>query len=302
MDLHKLLNEYKFYLKIERGLSQNSIKSYELDLKKFIKNVRQQNISNIKDIEEFHIKSFIKKIHLTINARSQARLISALKSFFKFLILENHVQKNPCELIESPRISRKIPEVLTINEINEILNNIKLNSNEGHRNKAILEVMYDCGLRVSEVTNLKISNIFIKDQYIKITGKGGQERLVPITSLALKYINIYKNEIRINLNIPEQFKDILFLNKYGKPISRIMIFKIVKKLKEQSNTSKNISPHTFRHSFATHLLEGGADLRVIQEILGHKSITTTEIYTHLDKDYLKSEIIKFHPRSKRKKN
>ena len=298
MDLHKSLNEYKFYLKIERGLSDNSIKSYETDLNKFIKYINSKKINHIKEIKEIHIKKFIKTIRDKINPRSQARLTSSLKSFFKFLILENYINNNPCELIESPRISRKIPEVLTINEVNTILESIKLNSGEGHRNKAMIEVMYDCGLRVSELINLKVSNISEKEKYIKVTGKGEKERLIPITESALKNIKIYQDEIRIHLKISEQNKDYLFLNKYGKPMSRIMIFKIIKQLKEYCSITKNISPHTFRHSFATHLLEGGADLRVIQEILGHKSITTTEIYTHLDRDYLRAEIIKFHPRSK----
>ena len=298
MNLHKLLNEYKFYLKIERGLSNNSIKSYETDLNKFIHYLNSQKINQIKETKEIHIKNFIKTIREKINPRSQARLTSSLKSFFKFLIIESYIENNPCELIESPRISRKIPEVLTINEINTILKSIKLNSSEGHRNKAIVEVMYDCGLRVSELINLKISNISEKEKYIKVTGKGEKERLIPITESALKNIKIYQDEIRIHLKVSEQNKDYLFLNKYGRPISRIMIFKIIKQLKESCNITKEISPHTFRHSFATHLLEGGADLRVIQEILGHKSITTTEIYTHLDRDYLRAEIIKFHPRSK----
>ena len=213
MNLHKLLNEYKFYLKIERGLSNNSIKSYETDLNKFIHYLNSQKINQIKETKEIHIKNFIKTIREKINPRSQARLTSSLKSFFKFLIIESYIENNPCELIESPRINRKIPEVLTINEINTILKSIKLNSSEGHRNKAIVEVMYDCGLRVSELINLKISNISEKEKYIKVTGKGEKERLIPITESALKNIKIYQYEIRIHLKVSEQNRIDAFCSK-----------------------------------------------------------------------------------------
>ncbi len=220
-----------------------------------------------------------------------------VKGFYKYLLLENVLNNNPTELLEAPKLGRKLPDTLNLDEINKIIDTIDLSTPEGQRNKAMLETLYSCGLRVSELVNLKISDLYFNDEFIKVTGKGNKERLVPIGSVAMKQINIYKNEIRCHVPVKKEYEDILFLNKRGAKLTRVMIFTIIKRLAVLAGIKKSISPHTFRHSFASHLIEGGADLRAVQEMLGHESITTTEIYTHLDRDYLRQAIIQFHPRS-----
>ena len=232
-----------------------------------------------------------------ISARSQARIISGVKAFFKYLIIEDCITNDPTMLIENPKIGLKLPEVLSVDEIELIISSIDLSNKQGERNRAILETLYSCGLRVTELINLKISNINFKEGYIKVIGKGDKERLTPIGSNALKYITIYVNEVRIHQKISKNQEDFVFLNNRGSKLSRVMIFTLIKKIVDKVGIKKKISPHTFRHSFATHLIEGGADLRAVQEMLGHESITTTEIYTHLDRDYLRSNIMQFHPRS-----
>jgi integrase/recombinase XerD len=231
-----------------------------------------------------------------MTARTQARVISGLKGFYKYLLLENITAVDPTEMLTSPKIGRKLPNTLSVDEIDTLFNGIDLSKPEGERNKAILETLYGCGLRVSELVNLRISNLFFNDGFLRVTGKGDKERLVPMGSIAQKHIRIYMDTFRSNLKVRKGYEDILFLNRRGFRLSRVMIFTIIKKLALETGLKKTISPHTFRHSFATHLVEGGADLRAVQEMLGHESITTTEIYTHLDREYLRSTIIQFHPR------
>lgn len=297
------ITDYKHYLKLERGLSENSITNYELDV---IKLIRFLDDNNYKDspltISSNTIKEFIYQLAKVVNERSQSRIISGLKSFFNYLIFEDYRADNPLELIESPKIGRKLPDTLSVNDIDKLTEAIDLSTSEGERNRAIIETLYGCGLRVSELTSLKLSDLFFNEGFIKVTGKGNKERFVPISALTQKYINIYRKEIRIHQNIHPGYEDILFLNRRGKQLTRAMIFTIVKRLAEKTGLQKNISPHTFRHSFATHLVEGGADLRAVQDMLGHESITTTEIYTHLDKQYIKEEVISHHPRSHLNKN
>ena len=297
---HNSIKGFRVYLQFEKSLSINSIDAYCHDIEKFSQylEIIQKNIppANVKfeDIREFI--HWINKLGLSAN--SQARIISGIKAFFKYLIVEDNIRNNPAELIESPKIGRKLPDILSIDEIDRIIDAIDLSKPEGIRNKAILETLYGCGLRVSEVTNLKISNLYFKEGYIKILGKGSKERLVPIGRTTIKFIKIYTEEVRNHLEVRKESTDILFLSKHGKGLSRVMIFIIIKDLAIKIGLKKSISPHTFRHSFATHLIEGGADLRAVQEMLGHESITTTEIYTHLDRDYLREAILSFHPRSK----
>ena len=292
------LQDYKHYLTIERGLSNNSIDSYALDVEKLIKFL-DDNGQNLDPtaIEKDTIQEFIYQISKFVNARSQSRLISGLRSFFSYLVFEGYRDKNPMDLIESPKIGRKLPDTLSIQEIDKLINAIDLSKPEGERNRAILELLYGCGLRVSELVNLKISDLFFDEGFIKVTGKGNKQRFVPIGDQSIKYISIYKNEVRPHLNIENQFKDTLFLNRRGKQLTRAMIFIIVRQLAEKIGLKKKISPHTFRHSFATHLLENGADLRAIQLMLGHESITTTEIYVHVDRRHLSEVIKKYHPRT-----
>lgn len=291
------LKDYTHYLKIERGLSQNSINSYRQDIKKLIIYLEDNTIevSPIK-IDSETIKQFIYSISKELNARSQSRLISGLRSFFEYLIFEDYRQTNPLALIESPKIGRKLPDTLSIQDIDKIVSTIDLSKPQGERNRAIIETLYSCGLRVSELTHLKNSDLFFDEGFIKVTGKGDKQRFVPIGSSTQKYITIYKNEIRPHIPIVEAYRDTLFLNRRGKQLSRAMIFTLVKQLGEKAGIHKTISPHTFRHSFATHLLENGADLRAIQLMLGHESITTTEIYIHVDNSHLKDVVNKFHPR------
>lgn len=291
------VHDYKHYLKIERGLSQNSILGYTNDVKKLIKYLEEYNINEDPTvIDDKVIQQFIYHTAKNINASSQSRQISGLRNFFDFMIFEDYRKNNPTELLESPKIGRKLPDTLSEEEIEEIISQIDLSKPEGERNRAMLETLYSCGLRVSELVNLKISDLFFEEGFIRVIGKGNKERFVPINLYTIKLINIYKDQIRSKVKAQKGFEDILFLNRRGKNLSRNMVFLILKDLVEKAGLHKKVSPHTFRHSFATHLLENGADLRAIQQMLGHESITTTEIYMHLDKRFLKSVVEKFHPR------
>lgn len=289
--------DFSTYLKIERGLSDNTINSYVLDVEKLIAFLKENNTTESPvNISKETIKEFVYQTAKQLNARSQSRLISGLKGFFNYLVFENYRDDNPVDHIEAPKIGRKIPDTLSLNDINKLIAAIDLSHPQGTRNKAILETLYGCGLRVSELINLKISDLFFNEGFIKVTGKGDKQRFVPIMGHTQKYIDIYKNKIRNHLNINPEHSDILFLNRRGKQLTRAMIFTIIKNLAKTINLNKTISPHTFRHSFATHLLENGADLRAIQLMLGHESITTTEIYTHIDRSQLTEVINNFHPR------
>ena len=297
MSWESSIKEFKYYLRIERSLADNTIQSYLRDINKLADYCNQLKIDE-KNVKVNDIRNFINHLNNDqISARSQARITSGIKAFYKYLILEDYIKDDPTLLIENPKIGLKLPEVLSVNEIEIIISSIDLSKIHGQRNKAIIETLYSCGLRVTELINLKISNINFKEEYIKVIGKGNKERLTPIGSNALKYIQIYVNEVRIHQKINKGHEDIVFLNNRGSKLSRVMIFTLIKNTLEKCGIKKKVSPHTFRHSFATHLIEGGADLRAVQEMLGHESITTTEIYTHLDKDYLRSNIMQFHPRS-----
>ena len=288
---------FKSYLQIERSLSDNSVQAYIRDVNKFANYAIPSNLSELKITRE-DISNFLVKLNKEdISSRSQARIISGIKAFYKYLIIEDYIKYDPTELIESPKIGLKLPDTLSLIEIDKLIAAIDLSSKQGERNRAILESLYSCGLRVSELVNLQLSNIHFNEGYLKVIGKGDKERLAPIGGKALKCLEIYINEVRNHQNIQKGHEDFVFLNNRGAKLTRVMIFLIIQKLAEQIGLKKKISPHTFRHSFATHLIEGGADLRAVQEMLGHESITTTEIYTHLDKDYLRSNIIQFHPRS-----
>ncbi len=291
------ITHYQNYLRIERGLSENSILNYSLDIKKLVKWLDNNKIQvSPLVITEETLQKFIYTTAKKVNPRSQSRIISGLRGFFNYLVFEEYRKTNPLELIESPKIGRKLPEVLSTDEIDLIIASIDLSKPQGERNRAIIETLYGCGLRVSELINLKISDLFFDEGFIKVTGKGNKQRFVPIGSLTVKYIELYRKEIRTHQVIKPLAKDTLFLNRRGNTLTRAMIFHIVKQLTEKAGIKKTISPHTFRHSFATHLLENGADLRAIQQMLGHESITTTEIYTHIDKSHLTQIINKFHPR------
>ena len=297
MSWKQSIKEFKSYLRIERSLSDNTIDSYLRDIQKLAKFSEEKNLNELQ-ITKAEVKEFIGEINKEgISARSQSRIISGIKAFYKYLILEDYLKVNPTELIESPRIGMKLPDTLSIEEIDSLISAIDLSHPQGERNRAILEVLYSCGLRVSELTNLKLSNIRFKEGYVKVLGKGNKERFAPIGSSAIKFLNIYLNEIRNHQTIKKGSEDIVFLNRRGNKLTRVMIFTIIKQLSEKIGMKKKISPHTFRHSFATHLIEGGADLRAVQEMLGHESITTTEIYTHLDREYLRAAIMQFHPRA-----
>ena len=291
--------EYKNFLKLERSLSENSISAYTNDIKKFIQFLEIKNIQvNCNEVSSKTISNFLIYIYeLEISSHTQARIISGLKSFFSYLLIEEKIFINPMELVESPKLIRKLPDTLTFENIEKILKEIDLSTYEGTRNRAIIETLYSCGLRVSELVGLSIQNLFLDIGFIKVLGKGSKERLVPIGKHAVKYISIYVKEYRNSMKIKDGHEGFLFLNRYGRKLSRNMIFIIVKDLSKKIGLNKNISPHTFRHSFATHMIEGGADLRAVQEMLGHESITTTEIYTHLNKDYLREVVKEFHPRS-----
>ena len=296
MNWKESILDYSHYLKIERGLSSHTIQNYIRDVKKLISYIDKKKITCTPiEINEDLIQQFIYEIAKEISPRSQARIISGLRSFFDYLIFENYRESNPTDLIETPKIGVKLPDTLSEHEINSLISAIDLSKAEGERNRAMLETMYSCGLRVSELIHLKISDLFFDEGFIKIVGKGNKERFVPIHSSAQNYIMLYMNEIRSHLSIKKGFEDTLFLNRRGKSLSRQMIFMILKALAIKINLNKKISPHTFRHSFATHLLKNGADLRAIQQMLGHESITTTEVYVHLDTSYLKEVIEKYHP-------
>jgi len=291
------IKNYLLYLKIERGLSPNSIDAYSRDVKKLMRflEVNQMSLSPI-SINEEAIQQFIYHTAKTINVRSQARLISGLRNFFDYLVFENYRETNPTQLIESPKIGRKLPDTLSTHEIDLIISQIDLSKPEGERNRALLETLYSCGLRVTELVSLKLSDLFFEEGFIKVLGKGNKQRFVPINKKDQVYIKHYIHEIRCHIDVKKGFQDTVFLNHRGKQLTRNMVFMILKKLAILAGIKKNISPHTFRHSFATHLLENGADLRSIQQMLGHESITTTEIYMHVDKTYLRKVMDQFHPR------
>ncbi|MEZ4779274.1 MAG: site-specific tyrosine recombinase XerD [Flavobacteriaceae bacterium] len=297
MTWQQALKDYQNYLHIERGLSQNSIVNYALDIKKLMLWLEENAIADTPiNISEKTIQEFIYQIAKEVNPRSQSRIISGLRGFFNYLIFEEYRKTNPLELIESPKTGRKLPDTLSEEEIDAIILQIDLSTPQGERNRALLETLYGCGLRVSEAISLRISDLFFDEGFIKVTGKGDKERFVPIADSTIKYITIYLKEIRVHQSISEKAKDTVFLNRRGKPLTRAMVFTIIKDLTEKAGIHKTVSPHTFRHSFATHLLENGADLRAIQQMLGHASITTTEIYTHIDKSHLAKVVEQFHPR------
>tara|TARA_B100001093_G_scaffold269010_1_gene257188 strand:- start:1659 stop:2576 length:918 start_codon:yes stop_codon:yes gene_type:complete len=302
MSWKSLIKGYENYLKIEKSLSSNTVDAYIRDINKmdgfFNTEDSKKKINSINN-EDF--QNYLAHLNeLKINARSQSRVISSMRSFFKYLMIEKIIDNNPSELLENPKTGKKLPEFLTIDEIDLMVSQIDRSKSDGERNIAIIEVLYGCGLRVTELIELKISEIYWKEGFIRIIGKGNKERLVPLGKIASKHLKIYLNEIRVHQKIDNQFVDHVFINKNGKKLSRVMIFKIIKKLTEKAGIKKNVSPHTLRHSFATHLVEGGADLRAVQEMLGHQSITTTEIYTHLDKNYLRQNILDYHPLEKSK--
>ncbi len=299
-----LIKGFKRYLTLERSLSNNSVEAYVADVKKLYQFIEQsEQHKSIQKLELGDLREFLKWLNeFNISSTTQARIISGIKSFYGYLYLEEVVTTDPSELLEAPRIGRKLPVTLSIEEIDSIESVIDQSKPEGPRNKAIIECLYSCGLRVSELLNLKLSNIFADEGFVRVIGKGDKERLVPIGSSALKLVLIYVNEVRVHIPVQPKNEDFVFLNKRGTKLSRIMIFNIVKDLTEKAGIQKVVSPHTFRHSFATHLVEGGADLRAVQEMLGHESITTTEIYTHLDRQYLRATITEFHPRQKQARN
>lgn len=291
-----LISKYKSYLLLEKALSPNSIEAYLDDLSKLLQYFEAENLK-VQEISLENLQQFVTQLYdLGINARSVARVLSGVRSFFNFLILDGYIQNDPTELLETPKIGLKLPIVLSLEEIENIISVIDLSTKEGQRNRAIIEVLYSCGLRISELTNLKFSDLFLDDGFIRVEGKGSKQRLVPISPTAIKEIGNYLLD-RKYLDVKKGSEDMVFLSKRGTPISRIMVFHFIKQYAELAGIKKNISPHTFRHSFATHLLEGGANIRAIQQMLGHEKITTTEIYTHMDREYLRQEIIEHHPRN-----
>ncbi len=299
MDWQTALISFKSYLRLERSLSANTIEAYLHDVDMLIQFFKVRSLEiKASDVAAGDLKAFLVWVNeLGMLPPTQARVLSGLKAFFKYLLLDNQIKTDPSALIESPKMNRKLPDTLSIIEINKLIEAIDLSKAEGMRNKAMLEILYGCGLRVSELTGLRLSNLFLDIDFIKILGKGNKERLVPIGSEAIKFLRMFIEEVRVHIAVKPGKEDFVFLNMRGNPISRVMVFLIIKDLAKKTGITKNISPHTFRHSFATHLIEGGADLRAVQEMLGHESITTTEIYTHLDRDYLRDTIIQFHPRS-----
>lgn len=299
MDWQLSLRGFKAYLKLERSLSVNTIEAYLHDVDKLLQFfMSRSEEKKPTQVTSTDLKDFLIWVNqLGMIPSTQARVLSGLKAFFKYLVLENKIEVDPSALLESPKMTRRLPDTLNILEINSIIDAIDLSKPEGMRNKAMLETLYGSGLRVSELTGLRISNLHLDIEFIKILGKGNKERLVPIGSEAIKFLKIFINDTRVHIPIKPGKEDFVFLNRRGNPISRVMVFLIIKDLAKAAGITKSISPHTFRHSFATHLIEGGADLRAVQEMLGHESITTTEIYTHLDRDYLRETIVHFHPRS-----
>ena len=288
---------YKAWLRLEKSLSDNSVEAYLRDVEKLTDYLQVTNqLSSPAEIELVHLQQFVKWIgELGMTATSQARIISGIRGFYKYCLVEQITKTDPSTLLEAPKTRRKLPDILTFEEIELVIAQIDQSKPDGVRNKAILETLYSCGLRVSEIINLKLSGLYLDVGFIRVIGKGDKERLIPIGRDAIKYIKIYKENTRVHQPIQEGFEDILFLNKRGKNLSRIMIFYIIKEMASKAGITKHVSPHTFRHSFATHLVEGGADLRAVQEMLGHESITTTEIYTHLDRDFLRDTLQRFHP-------
>ena len=292
----KILVKYKQYLKLEKSLSDNTVDAYLTDLDKLLAYLKLENI-NILDVRLENLEDFSAGLHdIGIHPRSQARILSGIRSFYRFLIMEDYLESDPTELLESPQTGFKLPEVMTVEEIDLLIGSIDRGTKEGQRNRAILETLYSCGLRVSELCNLKLSELYFEEGFIKVEGKGSKQRLVPISPRAIKEIRLYFTDRNL-MKIKPGFEDFVFISNFGKNISRIMVFHIIKELAERIGLKKKISPHTFRHSFATHLLEGGANLRAIQCMLGHESIGTTEIYTHIDRNMLRSEIIEHHPRN-----
>ncbi len=297
MNWKQAISDFKNYLLIERGLSENSVLNYTLDIQKLINFLEVNSIAvSPTKIDSKTLQQFIYEIAKILNPRSQSRIISGLKSFFNYLIFEDYRKDNPMELIETPKIGRKLPDTLSLEEIDEMISCIDLSVAEGERNRAIIETLYGCGLRVSELIGLKISDLYFKEGFIQVTGKGDKQRFVPIGDITQQLITEYIENSRGNVPFKKEHQDIVFLNRRGNALTRAMIFTIIKNLSVAANLQKKISPHTFRHSFATHLLENGADLRAIQQMLGHESITTTEIYMHVDKSHLKEVISSFHPR------
>jgi integrase/recombinase XerD len=291
------IKNFVSYLKIEKGLAENSILAYQNDVAKLC-DFAVSNQKSPTEITYNDLKQFIAELFdLGLSARSQARIISGIKQFYAFLLLENVISDDPSELLEQPKIGRKLPEILTIDEIDALIAAIDLSKNEGHRNRAIIETLYSCGLRVSELINLRFSDLYFDEGFIRVIGKGNKERLVPVSPQVQKEIELYNNHIRRHQEITKGHENIVFLNRRGSQLTRVMIFTIIKELAKSIDLKKTISPHTFRHSFATHLIEGGANLRAIQDMLGHESITTTEIYTHLDQRFLREAILSFHPRN-----
>ncbi len=290
------IKNFDSYLKIEKGLSENSCLSYVSDVEKLMSySINKKLLPN--QLTKEHLKCFIAELFdLGLSPRSQARIISGIKQFYEFLINEGVLKENTAELLEQPKIGNKLPEVLTLEEINHLLNAVDMTKKEGQRNKAIVETLYSCGLRVSELLNLKLSDLYFEEGFIRVLGKGNKQRLVPVSHNVINEINAYLNVERENSLLPEK-SNVVFLNRRGKKLTRVMIFTIIKSLAQKINLNKSISPHTFRHSFATHLVEGGANLRAVQEMLGHESIATTEIYTHLDRRFLKDAILNYHPRN-----
>ena len=307
MNIQSEIDSFKAYLQIEKSLSKNSIEAYMHDIEiltAFLQKKKQQLKFNQSDINilrmfiEYLNNEYFKDFNREISARSQARIISGIRAFYKYLLLSDKIDTDPSKLLEMPKIGNKLPEFLSVEEIDRIEAAVDLSKPEGHRNRAIIETLYSCGLRVSELINLKITDLYFDLDFIKVTGKGNKERLVPVSKKMKNEVELYLKSYRIHLDIKKEFENYLFLNRRGRKLTRNMIFLIVKELAEAAGIQKNISPHTFRHSFATHLVDGGADLRAVQEMLGHSSIITTEIYTHLSKEYLKQTIIDYHPRSK----
>ncbi|MEO8886946.1 MAG: site-specific tyrosine recombinase XerD [Mucilaginibacter sp.] len=299
MNWQSAIKGFQAYLKLERSLSKNSIEAYTRDIGRLYEytDTLPEKI-NPEHITLAHLRQFINwVVELGMIPSSQARILSGIKAFYKYLLMEDMIVSNPAELLESPKIQRKLPDTLSYEDINKMIEAIDLSKPEGARNKAILEVLYGCGLRVSELTELKLSNLYLDIEFIKVTGKGSKERLIPIGGAAIKAIKIWIEQVRVHVPIKKGEEDMVFLNRRGSRLSRMYIFMVIKQLAQITGIKKTISPHTFRHSFATHLVEGGADLRAVQEMLGHESITTTEIYTHLDREYLKGTISQFHPRN-----
>ena len=297
MQWTSIIKDFKYYCKVERSLSHNTVVAYLRDLKKFIDWAEGRQLNDPSQIDTATIREFIHDASAILNPKSLARLISSLKAFYNYLLLENYMEISPLELIDAPKTSRNLPDSLSVEEIDMLLSHIDRSTPEGERNRAIIETLYSCGLRVSELTALKISDLYFSEGFIKVTGKGNKQRFVPINDYTIQVINLYRNEIRIHINTDPKHKDTLFLNRRGKGITRAMIFHIIKQLAIKAGLNKNISPHTFRHSFATHLLENGADLRSIQMMLGHESITTTEIYMHVDRKHLHKIMEQHHPRA-----